>query len=151
MVVGWEVRRADTWVMFGHHCVTVALLAGCYAHAYVPAVLLVLLLHDSCDVLMEAAKLANYCGADRASTALFAVFTAGWAALRLVLFPSVVIRSTLWEVVEVLGGAPPLHGPLNALLLALLACHVYWFVLILRVVLRLLATGRASDVREAAD
>ena len=73
------------------------------------------------------------------------------AALRLVLFPSVVIRSTLWEVVEVLGGAPPLHGPLNALLLALLACHVYWFCLILRVVLRLLTTGRASDVREAED
>lgn len=56
---------------------------------------MVLLCHDVSDVLMEAAKLFKYCGAEAASTAIFVAFMLSWFGARLVYFPLWVIRSTL--------------------------------------------------------
>lgn len=110
-----------------------------------------LLLHDVCDVLMEAAKLCNYFKWDGAATAIFAAFLASWFACRLVLYPLIVIRSTMFEVVDVLGREPPLHGPLNALLCILYLFHVYWFVDIVRIAWIKMTTGSVHDIREEDD
>ena len=55
-------------------------------------------LHDINDVLMEAAKSCNYCGYEAAATAIFAAFVASWACLRILVYPLVIIRSSLFEV-----------------------------------------------------
>lgn len=64
---------------------------------------MVLLIHDVSDVLMEAAKMCKYCGAETASTVLFVVFMISWFTARLVYFPYSIIRSTLYALVP-----PPL-------------------------------------------
>ena len=67
---------------------------------------MVLLIHDVSDILMEAAKMCKYCGAETASTALFVVFMISWFTARLVYFPYSIIRSTLYAFTH-----PPLPPP----------------------------------------
>ncbi|KAF8058828.1 ASC1-like protein 3 [Scenedesmus sp. PABB004] len=153
MIVAWEVRRRDFAAMFAHHVATVVLIAASLHLGFWRVGVVVMVLHDACDVLMEAAKLAKYAAREDAAVGLFAVFVAAWLALRLVAFPLMVLRSSLFELPAVLGGgpAPAWLRAFNALLLGLLLLHCYWFGLILRVVWLTLATGAASDVREDDD
>jgi ceramide synthetase len=110
-----------------------------------------MLLHDANDVLMEAAKLAKYCKKEDLSLGLFASFVVAWLGLRLICFPLMVIRSTLYELPGVLDGKPPMFYMFNGLLLLLLMLHCYWFTLIMRVVYVTLTTGQTQDVREDDD
>lgn len=54
---------------------------------------LVLLVHDLSDVLLEGAKLAKYAGRELAASLTFAAFALSFFALRLVVYPAVLIRS----------------------------------------------------------
>lgn len=110
-----------------------------------------MLLHDANDVLMEAAKLAKYSKREDLSVGLFATFTVAWLLLRLVCFPAMVIRSTLWELPALLNVPAGSYYMFNGLLLMLLVLHCYWFSLILRIVWLTLTTGQANDVREDGD
>lgn len=106
-----------------------------------------MVLHDPCDVLLEAAKLAGYARREDASTGCFAAFVAAWVALRLAAFPLLVVRSTLVEYPAQVPGAPG-YVAFNAALLVLLGLHCYWFVLIVKVVARRLRSDTLQDVRE---
>ncbi len=112
---------------------------------------LIMLLHDTTDVIMEVAKNLNYAGFDLASTSVFVLFMLSWAALRLTAFPFVLIRSTLFDSTRVLGYTPPYHGVLNALLCVLCCFHVYWFGLIVRVAVNTVKQGKSKDIRELED
>ena len=117
-----------------------------------------MLLHDACDVWMEAAKLCNYARLRRSSTALFLVFLASWLALRMAYFPFVVIRSTSLEASALLEWYGPsaanraIWAGFNALLLVLQALHVYWFYFIALIAVRALrASDGPEDVRSDDD
>jgi len=105
-------------------------------------------LHDACDVLMEAAKAFNYTKQDGLATAAFAAFLIAWAALRLMFFPCVVVRSAALELPDTLGGRPPMWWGFCGGLLLLLCLHVYWFTLIVRVAYMKVVTGDGRDLRE---
>lgn len=109
---------------------------------------LVMLLHDANDVLMEAAKLSKYTNREDLATGFFASFTVAWLLLRLVCYPLLVIRSTMFEFPKVIDASKATYYVFNALLCMLLVLHVYWFSLILRVVWIQLTTGTSHDVRE---
>jgi hypothetical protein len=109
---------------------------------------LVMALHDACDVLMEAAKAFNYTKRDEAATAAFVAFLVAWAALRLTALPLMVVRSALFELPEVLGGRPAMWWGFCGGLLLLVALHVYWFTLIVRVAYLRVVTGDGRDLRE---
>eukprot|EP00879_Flechtneria_rotunda_P020173 GHRR01021214.1.p1 GENE.GHRR01021214.1~~GHRR01021214.1.p1 ORF type:complete len:255 (+),score=47.31 GHRR01021214.1:334-1098(+) len=151
MILCWEVRRKDFAVMFSHHVITTVLIASSLYFSFWRVGTLVMLLHDANDVLMEAAKLAKYCRKEDLSTGLFLVFVVAWLGLRLICFPAMVIRSTVFELPIVLDGRPPMHYMFNALLTTLFALHCYWFTLILRVVWLTLTTGETQDIREDDD
>ncbi len=121
------------------------------ARSYTRIGVVVMLLHDVNDVLMEVAKSCNYLRLDTAATAVFALFMASWAALRIYIFPTRCIRSSLLESWQILGFRPPCHGLLNGLLMALYCIHIYWFSLILRIAWRKLTTGKGHDLREDDD
>jgi ceramide synthetase len=107
-----------------------------------------MVLHDTCDIFMEGAKLAKYTNREDVATGLFAAFTVAWLLLRLVCFPLLVIRSTLFEADRIVDLSDFWFYTFNGLLCMLLVLHVYWFTLILRIVLLALKTGGAHDVRE---
>lgn len=159
----WESRRKDHAAMAVHHAATFALLAVSFAFSFLRVGAVIEVLHDACDVWMEAAKLCRYAGARAASTAFFVLFLAAWLALRMAYFPLVVIRSTSVEasaLLEWYGPSPAnraIWAGFNALLLVLQALHVYWFFFIARIALRALTlpTGvedvRSDDEEEEED
>ncbi|KDD73621.1 hypothetical protein H632_c1994p1 [Helicosporidium sp. ATCC 50920] len=148
MLVCWEVRRRDFGIMLLHHVVTVTLIVLSQHVGLLRIGSAVMALHDVNDVLLESAKLASYANCPAASTALFVLFVACWAVLRLGIFPLRAIRSCWLGSREALGFWPGCQLEINLLLLALLVMHVYWFVLILRVALRKIRGGKLSDARE---
>ncbi|KAK2080304.1 hypothetical protein QBZ16_000157 [Prototheca wickerhamii] len=148
MLLWWEARRKDFAVMMLHHVVTATLIGLSLRLNFLRVGAVVMTLHDACDVFLEASKLAKYAGWDGLATALFAAFASAWAALRLVFFPLVVLRSTRVTIVEVIGYRPPCLSAFNGLLLSLLAMHCYWFLLILLVAKRRLLDGEIDDARE---
>jgi hypothetical protein len=107
-----------------------------------------MMLHDVNDVLMEIAKCFNYADITSAANAVFVLFMISWAALRLTVFPMVLIRSTLFDSVRVLSYRPPCYVLLNCLLCVLVVFHVYWFGLIVKVAIGTLRQGKAEDIRE---
>ncbi len=107
-----------------------------------------MVLHDPNDIFMEAAKVASYCGVLDVATGIFAMFMVSWVALRLTALPLMVIRSTLLELPELLGGHPPLYFAFNGGLLLLLCLHCYWFMLMLHIAYARLVSGKADDIRE---
>jgi ceramide synthetase len=109
-----------------------------------------MVLHDANDVLMEAAKICNYLEWEDASTGIFIIFIVVWAALRLTVFPLMVIRSTLLESRAMLGEVYtlPVYCAFNGLLCFLFLIHCYWFTLILKIAWMKVKTGGVSDVRE---
>jgi ceramide synthetase len=109
-----------------------------------------MLLHDACDVLMEGAKIAKYCDREDLATVLFGSFSVAWLLLRLMFFPLVVIRSTIYESYKVVEW-DSVYYMFNGLLCMLLVLHVNWFRLILRIIYMQLVTGTAHDVREDED
>lgn len=64
-----------------------------------------MLLHDINDVIMELAKISNYNQLDGLANALFVAFVLAWVALRMVAYPLVIVRSTLFEIVQVRSSA----------------------------------------------
>eukprot|EP00775_Hariotina_reticulata_P011992 gene11992-12136_t len=151
MIVLWEVRRKDFTAMFSHHIATVILIATSWHFRFWRVGTLVMLLHDATDILMEAAKLLKYSRKEDLSVGMFAMFVIAWLLLRLMAYPLMVIRSTLFELPVVLGGRPPMYYMFNSLLLLLFVLHCYWFTLIMKVVWLALTTGAANDVREDDD
>eukprot|EP00850_Spirogloea_muscicola_P006411 SM000030S11420 [mRNA] locus=s30:514847:516083:- [translate_table: standard] len=146
----WETRRKDFGVMMGHHFVSIALIAYSYATRSFRVGSIVLALHDASDVLMESAKLLKYSGRDAAASIVFALFAFSWVALRLVYFPFWIIRSTSWEVLQIVDlsnpACPRLYYAFNSMLITLLLVHLYWWLLISRMILRQLKNrGKVGD------
>lgn len=52
----WEARRKDHLVMLAHHVVTLGLIAFSFWYNFLRVGVLIMLLHDVCDVPMEFAK-----------------------------------------------------------------------------------------------
>lgn len=129
MLVFWETRRKDFWVMMTHHFATIILIGLSYHLNFTRVGCMILLLHDVCDVLMEAAKMCKYCGQELMSSVIFGLFMLMWMVMRLIYFPIWVIWSTSIESTEVLGKPVPHYYLFNGLLSLLAVLHAYWFSL----------------------
>lgn len=153
-LIFWETRRKDFGVSMSHHIAAVALIVFSYMARFGRICSIVVALHDVSDVFLEMAKLNKYLEVEVGATIFFALFAISWLLMRILYFPMYIIRSTSFEVLQVLDKSaheregPFLYYVFNTLLIMLLVMHVYWFVLILRVILKqLLASGQVDDVR----
>ncbi|KAG7278116.1 hypothetical protein CRUP_019426, partial [Coryphaenoides rupestris] len=114
-----------------HHLATLTLLAFSWCVNYIRIGTMVMLVHDTSDVLLESAKLFNYAKWERTCNALFVVFAIVFMVTRLIIFPFWLIHCT-W-VYPVLH-FPPFFGYyfFNVMLVVLLFLHIFWAYLILR-------------------
>uniref|UniRef100_A0A3B3X651 TLC domain-containing protein n=1 Tax=Poecilia mexicana TaxID=48701 RepID=A0A3B3X651_9TELE len=142
-----DVKRKDFKEQVIHHLATIFLLGFSYCANYIRIGTLVMLLHDSSDILLESAKMFNYgTGWRKTCDSLFVVFAVVFLVTRLVIFPSRIIRTTLllsMEVFEPFAG----YYFFNILLMVLQALHVFWAVLILRMVYKFLKGKLEKDER----
>ncbi|KAJ0011741.1 hypothetical protein NQD34_012716 [Periophthalmus magnuspinnatus] len=142
-----DVKRKDFREQVIHHLATIFLLSFSYCANYIRIGTLVMLLHDSSDILLESAKMFNYgTGWRKTCDSLFIVFAAVFLVTRLVIFPSKIIHSTLVLSMEVFE---PFFGYyfFNILLMVLQALHLFWAGLILRMIYKFLKGKLEKDER----
>lgn len=109
-------------------------------------------IHDASDILLEIAKMSKYSGAEVLASFSFILFVLSWILLRLIYFPFWVLWSTSYEVVQTLNkDKHKVEGPIyyyvfNSLLFCLLVLHIYWWVLMYRMLVKQIQSrGQVSD------
>ncbi|XP_061520158.1 ceramide synthase 2a [Phycodurus eques] len=135
--VASDVKRKDFKEQIVHHIATIVLIGFSWLVNYIRGGTLIMLAHDASDYLMESAKMFNYAGWKRTCNFIFVVFAVVFIITRLVIFPFCIIHATL---VYPLTLYEPFFGFyfFNGLLLLLLALHVFWAALIVRMVIKFL-------------
>ncbi|KAJ0984412.1 hypothetical protein J5N97_002768 [Dioscorea zingiberensis] len=151
-LIFWETKRADWGVSMSHHVATAILIMLSYIFRFARVGSIVLALHDACDVFLETGKMAKYSGCEPLAIVMFLLFVSSWVIFRLICFPFWVIRSTSYEVVLTLDKEKhKVEGPIyyyifNSLLISLLVLHIYWWVLIYRMLVKQIqARGHIGD------
>ncbi|KAG8519244.1 Ceramide synthase 4 [Galemys pyrenaicus] len=149
LTLPFDIKRKDFKEQVVHHFATVTLVAFSYSANLLRIGSLVLLLHDCADYLLEACKMFNYTESRKVCDVLFLVFAAVFIYTRLVLFPTRILYTTLFESISIID-AKPFFGYyfFNALLLLLQLLHVFWSYLILRMIYSFTGKGQMEkDVR----
>ncbi|KAK6931410.1 TRAM/LAG1/CLN8 homology domain [Dillenia turbinata] len=154
-LIFWETRRSDFGVSMGHHVATVILILLSYVFRFCRVGSVVLALHDASDVFLEVGKMSKYGGAETVASISFILFVLSWVLLRLIYYPFWVLWSTSYEVVQTLDKklyqkeGPIYYYVFNTLLYCLLVLHIYWWVLMYRMLVKQIqARGKLSeDVR----
>lgn len=138
--VASDVKRKDFKEQIVHHVATISLIGFSWLVNYIRAGTLIMLVHDASDYLMESAKMFNYAGWRNTCNLIFTVFAAVFIITRLVFLPFWIIHTT-W--VYPLTLYPPFFGFyfFNGLLFVLQALHVFWAVLIIRMVIKFLPSN----------
>lgn len=150
-LIFWETRRKDFGVSMTHHVAAVVLIIFSYLARFARVGSVVLAIHDASDVILESAKLSKYLGSEIFASIFFLVFALSWVILRLIYFPAFVIWSTSYEVLQLLDRETNPQGPVlyyifNTLLISLFILHIYWWVLMWRMILKQIQDwGRISD------
>ncbi|KAL5544844.1 hypothetical protein UlMin_008628 [Ulmus minor] len=151
-LVFWETRRSDFYVSMGHHISTVILIVMSYILRFARVGSIILALHEGSDVVLEIAKMSKYCGYEGMAGFFFFLFVLSWTILRLIYYPFWILWSTSYEVLLVVDMEKhKLTGSIyyylfNTLLFCLLLCHIYWWMLMIRMLIKQIqAKGQISD------
>ncbi|KAJ4763898.1 LAG1 longevity assurance-like protein [Rhynchospora pubera] len=155
----WETKRSDFGVSMTHHVATAVLIALSYIFRFARVGSVVLAIHDASDVFLEIGKMAKYTHCEWLASFAFLLFVVSWVLLRLICFPFWVIWSTSYEVLLALDKerhkfwGPIYYYVFNTLLFALLVLHIYWWVLIYRMLVKQIQSrGRVGeDVRSDSE
>uniref|UniRef100_A0A8B9MRU0 Ceramide synthase 6 n=1 Tax=Accipiter nisus TaxID=211598 RepID=A0A8B9MRU0_9AVES len=138
-----DIKRKDFGIMFTHHIVTVTLITFSYVTNLTRVGTLTLCLHDAADVVLEAAKMANYCKCQKLSDLLFLTFAIVFIVSRLGIYPLWILNTTLFELYEALGNFPALWI-FNVLLVILQILHCFWSYLIIKAAYKAISKGKAG-------
>jgi len=151
-------KKKDFIEMAFHHVVTAFLLLLSYTTGYMRIGAVVMYLHDIFDPFMLFAKCTHYLKIPVVPDISFVCCTIAFAIPRLYLYPIAIYHA--WSGVCV-GSAScpggvwdktPVEFSLIGLLMALLPIHVFWFVMILKVLKSALASsGVQGDVRSDSE
>ncbi|XP_020114736.1 ASC1-like protein 1 [Ananas comosus] len=148
----WETRRSDFGVSMGHHVASVILIVLSYIFRFARVGSVVLAIHDASDVFLEMGKMAKYSGCEAVASVSFLLFVVSWTILRLIYFPFWILRSTSYEVILTLDKEKhKFEGPIyyyvfNSLLFSLLVLHIYWWILMFRMLVKQIQSrGRVGD------
>jgi len=149
-----EITRSDFWPLLFHHVVTILLIYVSYQLGFYRIGLLVVVAHDTNDVIFEIGKIFVYREMKIMMNACFILIMISWVITRLGIFPFIIIRSTLFESIEYVPWdlAPHMfYYEFNFGLIFLLCLHIYWFWLMIQILIRSLKGTPVTDVRETEE
>ncbi|XP_047332852.1 ASC1-like protein [Impatiens glandulifera] len=158
-LIFWETRRSDFGVSMSHHVATVILIVLSYILRFSRVGSIVLALHDASDIFLEIGKMSKYTGAETLASVSFVLFALSWLLLRLIYYPIWILWSTSYESIQTLDKdkhkvvGPIYYYVFNSLLYCLLVLHIYWWVLIYRMLVnQVQARGKlGEDVRSDSE
>ncbi|KAJ2140185.1 Sphingosine N-acyltransferase lag1 [Coemansia sp. RSA 678] len=154
-----EERRKDHMEMLTHHVVTIALVVLSYTFHFTRFGHVFMLVMDFPDVFLSLAKLVRYLGNEMVPNILFGLFTISWVATKHYLCIKMMISIWTEGIFEVpmekrfphcpdSFASYPIVGFMWAILCVLQAVLIYWFVMILKVLEKVLIKGEdAADER----
>lgn len=140
-----EDRRSDFAEYVFHHILTLLLLSNAWVCLDHRAGGVILLLHDLSDIFLCLVKVFYYTKCQKLSSIAFGTFALVFAYCRLYWFPQVIYA--YWFVRPAILPATVSHWANTLMLTALQLLHVYWFMLIIRMTIRLLRNSKSGDVR----
>lgn len=149
-----DARRNDFIPMLVHHLVTLTLLGFSLVFGYTRMGVIVFMTMDICDVFLECARSANYLGWSNTSNVSFVLLLICWIGLRLGVFPFKIMYSAYYEATAVheeegyMDWPRPVYWIFNVSLWILLVLQIYWFVLLIRVLFKILKDGKLTDVTD---
>ncbi|XP_063926825.1 ceramide synthase 6-like isoform X1 [Zophobas morio] len=147
----FDVKRKDFWQMFIHHIATIVLMCLSWVVNVFRIGSLVLVVHDSADIFLEAAKMAKYSGYQKVCDTIFGIFTVLWIVTRLGIYPFWIIKNTSIDAPKIVPMFPAYYI-FNSLLCLLLVLHCFWTYLILKIVANSLNAGKMEgDIRSSSD
>lgn len=151
-LVFWETKRSDFGVSMTHHLATLILVALSYIFRFIRVGSVVLPLHDASDIFLEVGKMSKYSGFEWIASVSFVAFVFFWTMFRIIYYPFWIIWSTSYEVLLTLDKEKHLvdgsiyYYLFNTLLFCLLVLNIYWWVLMLRMIIKQIkARGKVSD------
>ena len=141
--------------MMTHHVVTIALVCGSYIPQYMPIGVCVLFLHDASDIPLDILKMSNYAKLEGLkglfiTELAFVVLFVEWFYVRVYTYPVKLLNSSFWEAkascspdTSFFHHEPriPYHLALNMLLGVLWLLHIWWGLLIVRLLVGILTKG----------
>lgn len=163
-----DERMKDYVEMLVHHASTIVLIFLSVFTMHHRVGSLILILHDVVDIFLYSAKAMHSAKKQTGANILFFAFTVSFLVLRLMLFPYIVYllavnpNRLFWPSTHFLFRHVPnvsvpiefssyglclnrycisTHHFLNALLLVLVVLHVYWFVLVVKLLVKTLGAG----------
>ncbi|KAJ6516631.1 longevity assurance proteins LAG1/LAC1 [Mycena vitilis] len=150
LVLGLEKPRKDYTELVAHHFVTIFLVLVSYVMNLTFIGSAVYMSMDIPDMFLALSKLLNYIQWDAVNNFVLAAFVISWTYFRHYLNLRI-IWSALFEVDEFLpsgSGIPPSvrYGAVGALVLLQLL-NLFWYYLIVRIVIKVVLTSKAEDVR----
>ncbi|KAG6609224.1 Longevity-assurance protein (LAC1) [Phytophthora cinnamomi] len=162
-----EEIRKDYLVMMTHHVVTIALVTWSYAVGFLPVGVVVLLLHDMTDIPLDMLKMANYLKIEGVpglftSEILFVITIVLWFYYRVYQYPTKLLYTTMVENREASMTMADAHdftqlfphpGPpswllFNVLLTTLYCLHIWWGLLLVRVLVGVVTKGAHDTAKE---
>ncbi|XP_033900189.3 ceramide synthase 6-like isoform X1 [Acipenser ruthenus] len=138
-----DIKRKDFLIMFLHHLVTISLITFSYVNNMVRVGTLVMCLHDASDVLLEAAKMANYLKWQRLCDLLFVMFGLVFISTRLAIFPVWILKTTVFESWDIVGPYPS-WWVFNLLLFLLHVLHCFWSYFIIKIACKAISKGKVG-------
>ncbi|CAI5712039.1 unnamed protein product [Hyaloperonospora brassicae] len=162
-----EEIRKDYLVMMTHHVITIALVTWSYAVGFLPVGVVVLLFHDMTDIPLDMLKMANYLKMEGVrglftSEILFAITIVLWFYYRIYQYPTKLLYTTMVECREASMTLADAHdftqlfphpGPpswllFNVLLTTLYFLHIWWGLLLARILVGVATKGTHDTAKE---
>lgn len=153
--------------MMTHHAVTIALVTWSYYVGFLPVGVIVLFLHDLSDVPLDMLKMVNYLKMEGlrgmfCTEILFVTVLIDWGYFRIYLYPTKLLYTTLVEnrlasmsVEDAYDFTNlfPYPGPpswllFNLLLTTLYVLHIWWGLLIVRLLIGAIQKGTHESGKE---
>ena len=162
-VLNVEKPRKDHYQMFSHHIITCLLIIGSYYYYYFRIGHLILMIMDSVDIFLAAAKMLKYAGFSNACDAMFLLFLVSWIVLRHGVY-NYIFYHAWYKSVDLMKNGQCVEGLMQkrcwtpvvidtflGLLGGLQIITCIWMYLILKVAYKVVTGSGAEDVRSDED
>ena len=146
-----DIKRKDFNEQIIHHFATITLLSFSYMANFYRVGSLVLIINDCSDIILEFAKLTVYCQKQKVADSLFTIFAVVFLITRNVLYPVMVLHTTLVKSMTLFT---PYFGyyAFNAFLSVIAGLNFYWSFLIVKMAMRISDEGGVkNDERSDAE
>ena len=144
----FKERKKDFTEMLIHHVVTIALIATSFAKGYTRIGIMVMMVHDTSDILGCLAKMANAVNQKQLLIGIFFPMFMTWFYTRLWILPMHIVPISAHHHSSGVEGTATRFCTICLCILVVL--HAYWFSLFMRMLHRVVVSkGKvAEDIQE---